>query len=150
MVDRRDLARLYRRLTDDLLDVVNVETGEPVIDAVIPTTDLYDRDADLDDNLPDLIVLWNTRSPVRTVWSPKTGVVHQPFAGWRTGDHRADGLFMASAPWLAADTELAPVEMVDLAPTLAAMLGVQLDDVDGRPVDELLPSAVTAARAIPR
>jgi arylsulfatase A-like enzyme len=57
---------------------------------------------------------------------------------------------MASAPWLAADTELAPVEMVDLAPTLAAMLGVQLDDVDGRPVDELLPSAVTAARAIPR
>ena len=51
-VDPRDLEEVCDRLADHLLDVVNVDTGEPLVDAVLRTSDHYDR-AEVD-NLPDL------------------------------------------------------------------------------------------------
>jgi predicted AlkP superfamily phosphohydrolase/phosphomutase len=143
VVHRRDMPSIFRVLEEALMEVVNVETGEPIVDAVIPTADLHRRPSDLDDNLPDLIVEWNRSSPVRTAWSPRVGIVHQPFAGHRTGDHYPEGLLVMTAPWVEPGTRVPPVRMVDLAPTLAAMVDVRLEDVDGTPVRALLPCDAT-------
>ena len=119
------------RLRSDLLDVINVDTGRPMVDAVTRTDDHYRRRPD--DRLPDLFIDWNRQSLVETVWSPKIGLVHVPYTHWRTGDHRPDGLLLARGAGIDPGAALPPVRMVDLAPSLAARLGVTLEDVDGRP-----------------
>ncbi|HWT13076.1 MAG TPA: hypothetical protein VN231_10020, partial [Allosphingosinicella sp.] len=53
------------------------------------------------------------------------------YSHWRTGDHRPDGLLIAAGPGFAAGAELAPVEVEDLGPSVAARLGVELGEADG-------------------
>ncbi|MGW5702755.1 alkaline phosphatase family protein [Amycolatopsis japonica] len=121
------------QLTEDLLSLVNVASGKPVVREVSRTSDHYDREAD--DTLPDLLIDWARTGPIETVWSPKTGVVYGPDEHWRTGDHRPDGLLLASGPGFEPGAKLPDLDVVDLGSTLSAMLGVELtDDVDGRPL----------------
>lgn len=122
-------------LTAELLALWNVDTGAPVVDRVVRTEDVYDR-RDLD-AFPDLIVDWRRDAEITTVYSPRVGIVHVPYEEWRTGDHRPDGLLLATGPGIPVGARLAPIASIDLAPTIAARLGVELPDVDGRPVSVL-------------
>jgi hypothetical protein len=67
-----------------------------------------------------------------TVWSPKIGILHAPYANWRSGDHRPGGLMFAAGPGMPAGASLPEIALEDLAPSLAARLDVALDDIDGR------------------
>jgi predicted AlkP superfamily phosphohydrolase/phosphomutase len=133
-----DLKRVCERLAADLLDLVNVETGAPVINAVNRAEELYDRR--LDDTLPDLFLDWNHDAPVSTVWSPKTGLIHGAYDLWRTGDHRLEGMLIARGPGIEPGSK-PPLRSIDIGPTLAARLGVQLGGVDGEPVPWLADDA---------
>jgi predicted AlkP superfamily phosphohydrolase/phosphomutase len=133
------------RLRSDLLDLVNVTTGRPVVDAVVRTDEHYVRRTG--DKLPDLFLDWNRESLVETVWSPKTGVIHVPYTHWRTGDHRPDGLLLATGPGIERGASLPPLRIVDLAPSLAARLGVSLDGVGGRPAQWLAGPVPVGERA---
>ncbi len=129
-----ELERVRERLAEDLLELVNVDTGEPAVATVTRTEDHYER-AELD-AFPDLIVDWNRSAPIETVWSPKTGVVRAPYKLWRTGDHRLEGLLVARGPGIEPGPK-SPLAIEDLGPSLAARLGVELDGVDGRPASWL-------------
>ena len=130
------------RLTADLLALVNVETGGPVVQGVTRTSDHYDREAD--DSLPDLLIDWAREAPADTVWSPRTGIVHGRYTHWRSGDHRPAGLLLARGPDIPRDADLPDVAMVDIGASLAARLGVALgEDTDGRPVPWLAGSAAS-------
>jgi predicted AlkP superfamily phosphohydrolase/phosphomutase len=133
-----------RRLRADLLDVINVDTGEPVVRRV-ERSDHHYRRRPLD-ALPDVFIEWNQDSPIETVWSPRFGVVHGRYTHWRTGDHRAGGLLLARGPGIIAGAELPVMDIMDLAPSVAARLGVALPDVDGVPVD-WLASATAEVRS---
>jgi predicted AlkP superfamily phosphohydrolase/phosphomutase len=131
----RDFDETCRRLADDLLALVNVEGGCPVLRSVSRTDAHHRREEP--DLLPDLLLAWDQRAPIETIWSPKTGLLHGPSVDWRTGDHRPDGLLMVSGPGI-EPADLGTVGMLDLGPTLCARLGVALRDVDGRPARALL------------
>jgi len=135
-----ELDRLLERLSEDLLALVNVQTGAPVISSVLRTDAYYPRSPE--DRLPDLFLEWNYDHPIETVWSPRFGTIHGLYEHWRTGDHRADGLLLVRDGALPAGAKLPPIDVEDLAPTIAAGLGVALDDVDGSPVSYLYPSSV--------
>jgi predicted AlkP superfamily phosphohydrolase/phosphomutase len=120
------------QLTRDLLDLVKVETGQPLVRQVTRTADHFDRTDD--DTLPDLLVEWDRRSPTKTVYSPKTGVVHEPYEHSRTGDHDPDGLLVVAGPGIAAGVELPAIVSADVAPTLCGVLGVDFDESDGHAV----------------
>ena len=47
-------------------------------------------------------------------------------------------LFIAAGPGIAPGRELGPMASVDVAPTLAALLGLEMDDVEGRALREIL------------
>ena len=68
-----ELDAVCERLRDDLLALSNDETGRPVIDEVIRTSDVYRRGAI--DALPDLCARWTRGAPIRAVRSPKIGTV---------------------------------------------------------------------------
>jgi predicted AlkP superfamily phosphohydrolase/phosphomutase len=121
-----ELDELCRRLEDDLLALINVETGSSVIERVTRSDEVYAR-AGLD-ALPDLFLEWNHRHPIESVWSPRVGLIRGPYTHWRTGDHRPGGLLLMRGPGVAAESDLGPVQIEQLAGVLAAQLGVQLSD----------------------
>ncbi|HEX4994728.1 MAG TPA: hypothetical protein VFX87_07160, partial [Methylomirabilota bacterium] len=56
----------------------------------------------------------------------------------RTGDHRPEGLFVAAGPGLGPARLSRSVSVMDFAPTLAALLDVEVPSPDGQPIHELL------------
>ena len=91
-------------ITKDLLDIVNVQTGKPIVGRVIRTAEMYHGDY-LND-LPDLLVEWTNEAPVYAISSKKIGEIRGEYryltpylnaAGYRvvTVDIRGHG---ASSP----------------------------------------------------
>jgi predicted AlkP superfamily phosphohydrolase/phosphomutase len=121
-----------------LRELIDVDTGELVVQSVERTAGWEGPYAG---DLPDLLVHWRPGpAPVRATRSDRLGEVvgGEPD---RTGHHHAHGFFVARGPGLAADHVAEDVRMVDLTATVGALLGVDLGDVDGRPIPELLAQA---------
>lgn len=135
-------------LTGDLLDVVDAESGHPVVARVLRTDELY-RGA-YRHHLPDLLVEW---SDDKALGSASVGAGHgatvrltsrrigtlEGINGYcRTGDHRRQGLFAAVGPALEPGRLPDPVSIMDFAPTFAHLLGVEVPGGAGRPIPRLL------------
>lgn len=123
-------------LTRDLTAITNLETGTPVVRRVIRTAERYQGPCC--DDLPDLLVEWNNDEPLTAIGSLKIGELRDPSWHCRTGGHHSAGLVIAAGPGIATGRLAQPVSIVDLAPTLAALLDVRLPDGDGRVIPELL------------
>ncbi len=147
-VTESEMAALAERIEEDLRALVNLDTGRPAVRSVTPTDRLFRRTAG--DSMPDLFVDWNRAAPIEAVHSAKIGTVRAPYDCWRTGDHRPGGLLLARAPDLPAGRPLPRIAIEDIPVTVAARLGVALDDVDGAVIPwlagpPLQPSAAAAA-----
>ncbi|MGH7585619.1 MAG: hypothetical protein ACREMH_05170, partial [Gemmatimonadales bacterium] len=132
-----ELIRELRAITDD-------RTGGPLIRAVSRSRDLYQGEAS--DGLPDLLVEWDETvatgnsvvgggvGSVVRARSPRIGVAEGVNRYARTGEHRREGFLVATGPGIMPGTLAEPVSLMDLAPTFGAVLGVELNGVDGRAV----------------
>jgi predicted AlkP superfamily phosphohydrolase/phosphomutase len=134
-------------LADRLLELINVDTGEQAVAAVHLTDDHYERV--VGDPLGDLLVEWNRDAPIDTVWSPATGVVTAPYLQWRTGDHHRSGLLLARGRGIDPGRRAGTISVMDVAPTLAASLGVEPPEIDGVARLDLLPRNVRSDAASP-
>ena len=135
------------QLSADLMNLVDDRTGRPLVRRVVRTRTLYSGDRI--DALPDLLVEWDDATPLESAAlgdasrgrlrarSDRIGVVEGVNDYARTGEHRPGGWMVAAGPGIAAGILDRTVTMLDLAPTACAMLGVELDHVDGRPIPEL-------------
>ena len=126
-----EVARLCASLESDLMDLVDPETGQPVVERVIRTDECYPGEGR--DNLPDLFVVWRRDRPITGLASEKVGVIRAPDPGLRTGNHISDGFYVAAGPAFTASGNAGPRSIMDVGPTVAALLGVELQDVDGKP-----------------
>jgi predicted AlkP superfamily phosphohydrolase/phosphomutase len=133
-----ELDELFHRLEQDLLALVNVDTGTTVIDRIERSDAHYRRDPL--DALPDLFIGWNQNYPIGTIWSPRLGMIRGPYTHWRTGDHRPGGVLFMRGPGFTSGTRLPPLEINRLAALIATELGVTLSEVDEDP-DARLTSA---------
>lgn len=124
--------RFCEQLTRDLLDIVDPETGEPLIDDVVPIGELYD--GPLMANLPDLVVFWNLSRRADAAASSKIGVVAAPASTPRTGAHVPGGLLIAAGGGLAKGELIPARPLVDLAATIGALLEVELSGCEGTPI----------------
>jgi len=124
-----EVRELAVSLADDLQSVVNLANGRPVVKDIAMASDHFSRSPG--DTMPDMFVFWDNSASIETVWSPKTGTVHGPYDDWRTGDHRDTGLLLASGPNIPSGV-LPDIALEDFAPTIASLLGVSLDGVDGK------------------
>jgi predicted AlkP superfamily phosphohydrolase/phosphomutase len=126
----REYDELCETISRDLREIVNLETGEPLVSDVLRTDELFEG-AHLAD-LPDLNVIWNRSAPVRKIHSRKIGVIEGRYEGPRSGDHRPRGFYLMRGPGIGCGSS-PPISAMDLAPTICAWLGVELD-VDGSPL----------------
>jgi predicted AlkP superfamily phosphohydrolase/phosphomutase len=69
----KDYEAVCQSLTKDLLDLVNVDTGKPVIKEVVRIAD--ECHGHRLETLPDLFAVWSRDAPIRAVTSPKIGIV---------------------------------------------------------------------------
>ncbi|HEU4371531.1 MAG TPA: alkaline phosphatase family protein [Methylomirabilota bacterium] len=135
-------------LAHDLLEVVDAESGRPAVARVLRTDELY-RGA-YRHHLPDLLVEWSDARPLGSasvgagqgatvrLTSRRIGTLEGTNGYCRSGDHRRSGLFVAVGPALEPGRMPGPVSIMDFAPTVARLLGVETPGGAGRPIPRLL------------
>jgi predicted AlkP superfamily phosphohydrolase/phosphomutase len=139
---------LSRQLALDLEEIRNLDSGRPMIRRVSRTADLYE--GEWLSLLPDLLVAWSEETPIGSatvgsgagatvrLGSDRIGELVGTNRYCRTGDQRPEGLFVAAGPGLGPGRLARSVSVMDFAPTLAALLGVEIPSPDGAPIRELL------------
>ncbi len=127
-----------------LLEIPHPETGEPLVEQVLEREDLYD--GPYSELSPDLtVVLKDWRYRTIGLHDFTTSKVISPAFG-PTGDHRLDGVLIASGPAFRSGETIREAELIDMAPTILRLLGVPVPaDMDGR----VLVEALDAGQAIP-
>jgi predicted AlkP superfamily phosphohydrolase/phosphomutase len=128
-----DYEAVCASLTRDLLDLVNVDTGKPVVKEVVRIAD--ECHGHRLETLPDLFAIWSREAPIRAVTSSKIGVVTEPrVIGARTGDHSPNCVFYVQGPRVTWRGQIDPMAVEDIAPTVTSFLDFVLPDCDGAPV----------------
>ena len=140
-----EAASLLAWLRDELRRVVNAETGEPLVDDVVFAQERYPGPYAA--GLPDLLAIWNRRAPIRVVSSPTIGTLMQEAVEGRTGDHTADGVFLARGPGVRARGRIEGAQIADFAPTIAAWFERDIGPGDGRAIPGLLADPLGAREA---
>jgi predicted AlkP superfamily phosphohydrolase/phosphomutase len=130
------------KLASDLRSIVDLRTGKPAISKVIRTSMVYQGHSL--DALPDLLVHWNDsirmgstevgppEAATLTITSEKIGRISGSNDYGRTGEHRPDGFCIFAGHGIEKGAITAPVSLLDMAPTISNLLGVQLPECDGR------------------
>jgi predicted AlkP superfamily phosphohydrolase/phosphomutase len=118
------IASATARLTDELLALIDHETGASAVHAVRTRAEVHPGVHD--DALPDLFVEWNGDHVIREVSSPTIGTVTAPRRTARSSDHTSDGLVLVRGPTTVAGAGRT-LDPTELAPMIAAMLGVDYE-----------------------
>lgn len=138
---------LCENLTADLMQIVDADTGRPMVDNVYRTADLFQGDHI--DDLPDILVEWNDQKMIGSkavkddescllrLHSDKTGLIEGKYAYCRTGEHRKEGMFIAAGPGIRPGQMNRVVSLMDFAPTFLKLSGVKFQDYDGEPIHEI-------------
>ncbi|MEB3279611.1 MAG: alkaline phosphatase family protein [Lyngbya sp.] len=123
-------------LCKELLALVNVETGEPLIRNIIKSNEIYRGYRPI--GYPDLLFEWNRNAPITSVYSDRIGNVKKVYWDSRTGDHKSGGLFFGLGLEIKPGRIEKSSSIVDFAPTIASLLEVELPQTDGKSLAEAL------------
>jgi predicted AlkP superfamily phosphohydrolase/phosphomutase len=133
-----ELERLMREVADGFREMRNADSGEPLVEEITATSDLYK--GSMRYLLPDLLLEWNKSHPIERVSSPKIGEVNNDVVSVRSGDHATSKQGLLFAPVAAGSTGQQPaVHVIDIAPTLLNLLGVSDGLLAGKAIPFLLP-----------
>jgi predicted AlkP superfamily phosphohydrolase/phosphomutase len=133
----QEVGSLIEDLKADLKSIPHPDTGEPLVEHVYERDELYHGPhVGL---APDLtVVLTDWRYRTIGLHDFTTNRVIAPAFG-PTGDHRLEGILIATGPSIRPGAEPTEASLLDVAPTVLHLLGVHVpDDVDGRILAELL------------
>jgi len=147
-VSAEDARPLLEDLKAALGTIPHPETGEPLVKHVYERDELYEGPhAAL---APDLtVVLTDWRYRTIGLHDFTTNRVISPAFG-PTGDHRLEGILIASGPAFRSGAQPRDAVLLDVAPTVLHLLGIPVpDDVDGRVLTELLEPAPPVTSRVP-
>jgi predicted AlkP superfamily phosphohydrolase/phosphomutase len=149
------------RLIRDLEAWKHPESGEPIVEKAWRREEIYNGPSL--DEAPDVVVKWAlhrgysyafklSAKSVDLHWTerldPKKPENLQYFTS-KSGSHRDLGIFVAHGPGIRPGVNTSGARIIDLAPTLLAVFGLEAPaDMDGRVLSEVLAgSRVTGVRA---
>jgi predicted AlkP superfamily phosphohydrolase/phosphomutase len=133
------LAEIETRVSE----LVEPDEGRVAVRQVVKMDDTF-RGAERP-HLPDLVVTWSPGARVLTqVMSPATGPVKKlagyQIAPYYTGNHRPNAFVLATGPSVVPGSTFADGHILDLAPTIFAILGVEAPrHFEGKAWVELTP-----------
>jgi predicted AlkP superfamily phosphohydrolase/phosphomutase len=132
--------RVRDRVISSLADLNDPATGEPVVVWARRREEVYE--GPYLEEAPDVVALlrpeFKGASGLGEVFEP----VPEPLLENYSGVHAMDGIFAIAGPGVRRGITLGTRPIVDVAPTLLAVLGVPVpDDLDGTAMDEALLEA---------
>ncbi len=118
-------------------DLRHPETGQPLVDAVIPGEEV--AHGPYAHRSPDLhLVLDGYRTIAFPLFATDNRIVTRQIRG-DSGCHRRHGIFIAWGAGIRRGTTVAGARILDLAPTILHLMGLPVpDDMDGRVLTEAL------------
>lgn len=151
LVDPAEAEALLTEITEALFALTDPDTGTRLAVEVRRQAELGGGPNAAE--LPDLLIDWDVSRPVGTTaagtgrgalqraQSPRIGVIERTNRYCRTGEHRPVGLVAARGPGITPGELERSVSTLDLAPTFARMLGVEMPGVGGQVIPELVRAA---------
>lgn len=130
--DYRSLCDLIER---EMRLLCNAESGRPVVREVV-RLDL--EQGVRHDLLPDLLIVWDRTEPIMSVSSPTMGTLRLHSVNDSPGNHVEGGFVVVSGSGVSCRSPLLAeggvCDIIDLAPTIGTLLGVELPGTAGRPL----------------
>ena len=127
----------YEALCSELEEFFNslrdCAAGRPIVSGIVRAYETTSAAAPYRDGQPDLIVRWQgvRTSEVQALKSSQLPAYQCPVPRWlpsgRSGNHLANGWFIATGPGIAAGAKLSTHDILDLAPTARNFLGLEPD-----------------------
>ena len=127
-----DYDAICNELIDELKTIHDPDTGKLLVrEIVVPQKDICGERLN---SLPDIIIVWDIQqSYSRAKWS-KGEFEFKPHE-WRTGSHRAEGFVIAKGKNFTPATKTPSSSVLDIAPTLYAIFGLDCTETDGDVLD---------------
>lgn len=152
IVDPGELDTLRQELRQRSLALVDPDTGQPALSGVFAREELYH--GPFTDRAPDLILEPQRDNPAFAHNLVLDGSLEHPppplfgSSAPYTGNHTLDGVLIACGPGVTPGQQIVGAQIIDLAPTLLAALGVPIPDtMDGRVLSELFsPGSIPEPR----
>jgi predicted AlkP superfamily phosphohydrolase/phosphomutase len=156
----RHYERVRERLIVHLEAWRHPETGEPIVEKAYRREEVYS--GPYVEEAADVIPKWALHKGYSYAFKSSakapTGAWHEhvdprrpeslQFFTNKSGTHRDNGIFLAQGPGIQAGVSPDGARIIDLAPTILALLGVAIpEDVDGRVLREILTDACPEAAA---
>ena len=134
-----------RRVTEALSDLRHPETGQPLVDKIVPSDHVVH--GPYDQRSPDLhVVLDGYRTIVFPLFATDSRIVTRQIRG-DSGCHRLHGIFVAWGPEIKAGKTVDETHIMDLTPTILHLMGLPVpDDIDGH----VLTDALTTSHPVKR
>jgi predicted AlkP superfamily phosphohydrolase/phosphomutase len=126
----REMDALCEWLREELLDIVDPVTGEPIAANVLRTDSFFTGEGL--DLLPDLFVIWHRQTPIVGANSPAIGELNNCMHSFRTGNHVANGFYFIMGPQIIQAKQPCEASIMDIGPTVASLLGTKLKNTDGK------------------
>ena len=143
IVEPSEVDALLDRIEADLRQLVCPTTGEPVVERIERTRDVFGPEAS--DALPDLFVHWRPTSRfLRRVIHPRAELEQDEPEFFRDSDHSSTGFIAASGPAFAASGSIGEIDALDVAPTLWSALGHALPTAFAGVPQHLAPQTIAA------
>ena len=128
--------RLCDQIAEDLLDLINPDTGEHAVAGVIKVKDMYQGSCL--DELQDLIVQWKGDVPINNLESKKAGRVSGILPDKRSGAHMVYGFMLATGNSIKKNQKLEDAHIMDVAPTILHLFNEPIPDImDGKVLSDL-------------
>jgi predicted AlkP superfamily phosphohydrolase/phosphomutase len=131
-----DRDRVLAELAAALGELRQVGSGEPIVESVLRTDEVYGPDHHPD--LPDLLVVFRQDlGELIDVESPRAGRITEHFRRPdypRQGDHTNRAHLWAAARGVNDGRLGEAVDVIDIAPTVLSILGVDATGMDGHPI----------------
>jgi predicted AlkP superfamily phosphohydrolase/phosphomutase len=135
-----EYAAVCHDIDEALRELVEPRTGRRIVADVIHCRKTFPGERA--DDLPDLVVVWDTSAPITCASSERLGTIAGVSPERRTGGHRNDGFVLAAGPGIAPGSGPPTIAIADLSASLLALSGVSASvvaalDLDGRSVFEV-------------
>jgi predicted AlkP superfamily phosphohydrolase/phosphomutase len=128
---------LCKFISEELSQLINVDTGKTAIEEVIRIDEIFSGD-NIND-LPDLIIKWKGDAPIRGLQSPKVGSVYGENPERRSGGHRSISFFIGAGPNFPEEKSVDQISIMDIAPTILHLQDVSIpEDYDGKVIGKIL------------